>query len=609
MPPLFKYDDYDQCRAIYKRNFTYCVVDVQLFEGSNSSLWRQIEDFSRDRRCHFRHDKIKRGICLNEHLDVGFKGTFVNKMMRNRTKNEEKLVQKVIFDDLLASYGLKSDQKVKFCMTDETEKARMSFDLFDILFTFIIVSILTIIIVGTVSKNIQTTKTALKYFQIFSLPHNVKRLFENRSSETAFIDAIRVNAEQIVILVHIRVLFAEIGMENPLTMECEAHQPYTSVFASFVILLQNFFLLSGFLSFYKNAKKIIVDQKSLTKMDFLEMIVKRVVRLLPLMTLMMFFNATLATKISSGPILNDILDQEKEFCRKNWWTNILFLNNLLRSDEPCLQQTWHVAVEMQMFVMELLVLIIINKWKNLSSLVLTSTFVLTNIFQVLFLYGNGLIGIYLADLDAQRTTFRFEENYQKMHINPLTNTNGYVIGMIVAYVQLKLIKNGKNLNENWVFKKWNSIFLISFVPVGFYSYVMYFHRIQHPSIVFPILSTLSRNLCVLPAATVILQMFNSSKTDENPGVMKLFNDCYIFKPLSKINYGIYIVHVPVLLFVIAATTSSLVKYGSMVDILMHLYPFAVLATTLTAAICFVTFEMPTISAFKLLYYSTSKKEV
>lgn len=161
----------------------------------------------------------------------------------------------------------------------------------------------------------------------FSLIHTTKRLFENRTTETDFIHAIRVKAEQVVVIIHIRALLTKIGLDNPMKMECDAHQFYTAVFAAFVILIQNFFLLSGFLSFYINAKGIILSGRVLTRMDFIELIVKRIVRLIPLMALMILFNATL-------PIWTDIMGIERQNCRKNWWTNLLFVNNIYRTDKP-----------------------------------------------------------------------------------------------------------------------------------------------------------------------------------------------------------------------------------------------------------------------------------
>lgn len=62
-------------------------------------------------------------------------------------------------------------------------------------------------------------------------------------------------------------------------------------------------------------------------------------------------------------------------------------------------QAWHVAAEMQMFLIELLVLMIVNKRPRDTGVVLAGTFVLTNVVQIWYTYKNRLIGIYLAGLE------------------------------------------------------------------------------------------------------------------------------------------------------------------------------------------------------------------
>lgn len=54
---------------------------------------------------------------------------------------------------------------------------------------------------------------------------------------------------------------------------------------------------------------------------------------------------------------------------------------------------------MQMFLMELFILMIVNKRPKKTGIVLAGTFILTNVVQVWYTYKNRLIGIYLADLE------------------------------------------------------------------------------------------------------------------------------------------------------------------------------------------------------------------
>lgn len=49
---------------------------------------------------------------------------------------------------------------------------------------------------------------------------------------------------------------------------------------------------------------------------------------------MVFFNATMLLKMTSGPVWPHYADNERSHCRRNWWTNILYVNNFIAAREP-----------------------------------------------------------------------------------------------------------------------------------------------------------------------------------------------------------------------------------------------------------------------------------
>ena len=50
--------------------------------------------------------------------------------------------------------------------------------------------------------------------------------------------------------------------------------------------------------------------------------------------LLILFEATEFAKTPNGPLWNKINEPGVSYCRKHWWTNLLFLNNYLYTDEP-----------------------------------------------------------------------------------------------------------------------------------------------------------------------------------------------------------------------------------------------------------------------------------
>ena len=74
-----------------------------------------------------------------------------------------------------------------------------------------------------------------------------------------------------------------------------------------------------------------------------------------------FFYATVFTKIGSGPIWYAVAEGMSEPCKTKWWANLVYLNNIPGIIETqCVGQTWYLATDMQCFILALAVLALFN---------------------------------------------------------------------------------------------------------------------------------------------------------------------------------------------------------------------------------------------------------
>lgn len=65
MPAIYRFDDYELCMGINDKNAIYCIVNTYIQPDYNSALYMSILEFSRNKKQHFRHDKLTRGLCMN----------------------------------------------------------------------------------------------------------------------------------------------------------------------------------------------------------------------------------------------------------------------------------------------------------------------------------------------------------------------------------------------------------------------------------------------------------------------------------------------------------------------------------------------------------------
>lgn len=72
MPDLFRFDDYQKCMARSADDYSpaYCVVNTLIKPDRSSELYNFIHDFSKKEKQHFRHDKLQRGVCLENCLHL-----------------------------------------------------------------------------------------------------------------------------------------------------------------------------------------------------------------------------------------------------------------------------------------------------------------------------------------------------------------------------------------------------------------------------------------------------------------------------------------------------------------------------------------------------------
>lgn len=66
MPKLYIMDDYDLCMDQPDNVTVYCIATVIIKPNQTLPLWEYIDEFSRNRKKHFRHDRLQRGICVNK---------------------------------------------------------------------------------------------------------------------------------------------------------------------------------------------------------------------------------------------------------------------------------------------------------------------------------------------------------------------------------------------------------------------------------------------------------------------------------------------------------------------------------------------------------------
>lgn len=136
-------------------------------------------------------------------------------------------------------------------------------------------------------------------------------------------------------------------------------------------MVQTFFTISGFLltvQFVEMTQQF--KRKNWDVSYFWIAIVYRYIRLTPVYALMVLFDATWLVHTNSGPGWKRNAWIERSYCRRNWWTNLLYINNYVNVPETCLPQSWFLSADYQLFIVALIVLLVIWRYPNKTKIIM-----------------------------------------------------------------------------------------------------------------------------------------------------------------------------------------------------------------------------------------------
>ncbi|XP_067126507.1 nose resistant to fluoxetine protein 6-like [Centruroides vittatus] len=276
------------------------------------------------------------------------------------------------------------------------------------------------------------TCTTMRVFLCFSLKKNFPRLMSTEIAPDALpcLHGFRFFTVCWVVVCH-SYLYVNYGTLKHASMVGEVFSesiPFQVVLNS-APAVDSFFFLSGFLSVYG----ILKAKEKGIHLDIKLYIFHRLWRVSPayfMSVASMFFLPLLG----SGPIWHVTLDFFLDKCRKNWWTNLIFLNNFINSDEMCIESSWYMAVDFQLHLLGLAVLIPLIKWPVVA--VITGSFITAaaTITAGLINYFNDLPPTPLAGTpDPDDRAYALSMQYFKpyIHIGP------YMVGMALGYIFLR----------------------------------------------------------------------------------------------------------------------------------------------------------------------------
>ncbi|KAL8613989.1 hypothetical protein ACOMHN_023224 [Nucella lapillus] len=415
----------------------------------------------------------------------------------------------------------------------------------------------------------------------FSVWTNGSKLLgtDQPSGSLTCVHGVRFLSMSWVVLGHTWGMPASIGMNLlPYLQDLISHWSYQGI-TNATVSVDSFFVLSGLLVAYLTLKEM---KKRQGKLNWFLFYFHRFWRLTPAYMLCLMVYACLSIYWSQGPFRPEKLP-DGDFCADNWWTNLLYVNNLVNIKEPCFGVSWYLANDMQFYILSPLIFVPLFFIPWVGVLVSVFFLLLTSIVPGVLSQHYTLPPGLLQQVEGA-TPNSFMDYFDIYYFKPYNRMGPYVIGMLAGYI---LYRTDCKLRIHWLTNlcAW-SVATASALAV---LYGLFESSNGHPVTVAvaALYNAVSRQVWGACVAWVVVACATG-----NGGFVNTILSWSALIPLSRLTYCIYLQHLTVLQLIIGNARNPF--YLNDLNLTL-LYIGVLVASFAVAFVTSLAFEAPMMS--------------
>ncbi|XP_039970460.1 nose resistant to fluoxetine protein 6 [Bactrocera tryoni] len=636
MPNLYDFDDYDRCLEEYKSQQTYCFVRAEVLPQDDSEAWRAITDISKYHKHHFDHRHLYFGLCLRwceedladvkadvvKELYAGLLtnnsklNTYVNLFSAEGTNRQRynTLLNQCINLKLQQTHGLKALSMIEYC---ETNYKTVEMDTWNL--TFYTTTLVLIFLVAASSlfdlyckytpgdKEISKEdhyKSAItgrvkRLCVSFSIVRNWYRLNQEPvgklGRDLRFLDCFKFFCMFLVVFAHTNWILYEGAMSNPQDNERLLHTVAGTLLISGGLITITFFVFSGLLLTI-NWIELTKNKNDLSNREYVEVFIKfNIFRYLRLTVPYAFVILLSGVYFENpgGPLWRHIVEREQLACRKNWWVNLLYINNYYRNNEKCMLQSWYLASDTFSFMISLLLLILAHKWPHMRNWLFGCVGGFFYVLPGFIAYFGDYDPFFVPSPQTQKDSFiddrEFSDFYAPFHMNFAC----YFCGVLAAIAYSEISEKQFKLHKNKLFQcLWYAL-----IPIGVLwllsAHPIYQHYYEEqPRFWNSVYAAIQRNNWGLGLGVFVVGM--ACKVG---GLFRKFSCLPIFRILGRLTYGAFVIHIFVSRVVLGTLRTPL-YFGT--GVMFYFILSTMVVSYLLSLVLAVLVELPTSALLKLM---------
>ncbi|XP_034249386.1 nose resistant to fluoxetine protein 6-like [Thrips palmi] len=381
------------------------------------------------------------------------------------------------------------------------------------------------------------TSRLQEMFVAFSLRRNGAALLSTaRSGDTmGCLHGLRVLSISWVVLLHSFYMEAVSPNINRAVVPKLGDSWGNMVLMNATLSTDTFLLLSGALlaiSFLRSSSK--APEAAFNPLPFY---LHRYVRLTPVYAVVMWFYASLLVRLGSGPLWDRLVGVEADNCRANWWTNLAYVNNFVQISAPCMNQTWYLAVDMQLFWLSPLVLLPLRWWPRLGRALLAALALVSVAVPFTITFVERLPGAMLYTLDQSLLGQVFVQVYTRVY----NRAGPYLVGIALGCVLTRVRGRAVRLSGLVVAAGWTaSTAMCLAVLFGVFGFYQRWHT--YSPLEAALYAGLHRTVWAAGVAWVVFACVTG-----HGGPAEALLSWRPFGPMARLSYCVYLTHYAVIM--------------------------------------------------------------
>lgn len=346
------------------------------------------------------------------------------------------------------------------------------------------------------------------------------------------------------------------------------------------VSVDTFFLLSGLLTTYVTVGHF---KRTGRWLKWRCIYLHRYLRLTPPYALVILTITGLYKYCGQGPLWPDQGTPDIINCENHWWTNLLYINNLVHNsfDQMCLPHTWFLANDMQFFLFSPLLLITLCCHKRFG-VILCCTVIVVSAVITGILSGMRQWPATILDQASPGAPTWFKDYY----IAPWSRVGPFVIGILIGFYLVEDPRRKINMTKTMAVVGWTLATMTALASLyGLHGDLFSTHVNTSPSAA-ALYNAVARDAWAGSVAWVILACVSGWG-----GFVNTFLSWSPFVFLGRLTFMAYLIH-PVLLLIYYNGRQTLFYLDTLT--ISVVYMGTVIATYAVSFILMLGFEAPVI---------------